>query len=158
MIPVLLLSAAILPALASPPVCDPETVVLFPEDGPTGGVRFSVEVADEPAEWSQGLMHRTDLARDAGMIFVFPQPRPASFWMRNTPLPLDMIFIGDDGRVVNVAERTTPFSEQAVLSDGLVRAVLEVNAGLAERFGVEAGTPVRHPAFEDAPPAWACPD
>ena len=131
--------------------------MVFHPDGETGeDVQFAVEVADEPAEWAEGLMHRTELARDAGMIFVFPEPRPASFWMKNTPLPLDMIFVADDGRVANVAERTTPFSLESVRSDGPVRAVVEVNAGLADEFGIEAGTPVQHPAFGAAPPAWSC--
>ena len=138
------------------PACDPEVVIVHPGDAEV--VRFAVEVADEPAEWAEGLMHRAELPRDAGMIFVFPEPRPASFWMKNTPLPLDMIFIADDGRVANVAERTTPFSLEPVRSDGPVRAVLEVNAGLAEEFGIGPGTPVSHPAFREARPPWACPD
>lgn len=151
------LSAGALPAAATtPPACDPEAVVLYPDDAPSGGVAFTVEVADEPEERARGLMHRTELARDAGMIFVFPRVQPASFWMRNTPLPLDIIFIGDDGRVVNVAENTTPFSEEAIPSDAPVRAVLEVNAGLAGELGIGPGTPVRHPAFEQARPPWSC--
>lgn len=151
-----LLVAALPAAATMPPACDPEAVVLYPDDAPPGGVTFTVEVADEPEERAQGLMHRTELARDAGMIFVFPRVQPASFWMRNTPLPLDIIFIGDDGRVVNVAADTTPFSEESIPSDGPVRAVLEVNAGLAEEYGIDAGTPVRHPAFQAAQPLWSC--
>lgn len=139
---------------AGAPACSPTAVHLFAE---TGVVTYSVEIADDPAEQARGLMFRPSLPADAGMLFIFDPPRPASFWMRNTMIPLDMIFIGDDGKVVNVAERTIPYSEASQNSDGPVRAVLEVNGGEAARLGIGPGTAVRHPAFAAATGANRCP-
>jgi uncharacterized membrane protein (UPF0127 family) len=118
-------------------------------------VAFSVEIADTPEERSRGLMHRTDLARDAGMLFLFETPRPVTFWMKDTPLSLDMIFIAPDGRVCGLIENATPFTLDPRPSGCVTRAVLEVHGGTARALGVGVGDAVRHPAFgRDA--AWAC--
>ncbi len=109
--------------------------------------RFSVEVARTPREQSQGLMFRRRMAADAGMLFVYDPPRPVSMWMRNTYIPLDMIFIAPDGRISHIAERTVPLSEQNIPSRGTVRAVLELNAGTAARLGIEPGATVSAPAL-----------
>ncbi len=119
-----------------------------------GSARFSVEIADDDAERSRGLMFREEMAEGHGMLFLFDPPRPVSFWMRNTPLPLDLIFIDPQGRVLNVLQGE-PFSDAPIPSDGVARAVLEVNAGLMRRYGLEEGTEARHPAFGDQA-AWPC--
>ncbi len=116
-----------------------------------GAVRFNVEIADDEAERNRGLMFRESLADDAGMLFEFQEPEYASFWMRNTIVSLDIIFIGVDGRILNIADHTTPFSEAAVPAAGLTRGVLEIRAGRAEELGVRPGALVRHPFFETAP-------
>jgi len=112
-----------------------------------GPVRFNVEIADDDAERSQGLMFRDPLPDDRGMLFHFQEPEHASFWMRNTPSSLDIIFIGVDGRILNVAERTTPYSEAPVPAVGLTRGVLEIRAGRARELGINAGDRVRHRIF-----------
>ncbi|MEM8622979.1 MAG: DUF192 domain-containing protein [Pseudomonadota bacterium] len=142
-----LLSTATTAALADGAVCNEITVAL---EAAEGSVSYRVEVADEPTEHARGLMFRTEMAADAGMLFLFSQPRQASFWMRNTFIPLDMIFIDEGGTVLNVAENTVPFSEAPQRSDGLAAAVLEVNAGQAAAHEIGPGTRVRHPFFRDS--------
>lgn len=112
---------------------------------------FDVEMATTPQQQSMGLMFREEMATDAGMLFVFPEPRPASFWMRNTLIPLDMLFIDAGGRIVNIHERTEPLSETSRPSDGPVRGVLEINGGLSQVLGIASGDQVMHPAFGTAP-------
>lgn len=105
--------------------------------------RFTVEMAATPEQQATGLMYRTALAPDRGMIFPFAPPRPASFWMRNTLIPLDMIFIRSDGTIANIAVNTVPLSEQPVTSDGTVAAVLEIAGGRSVELGIAAGDRVR---------------
>lgn len=112
--------------------------------------RFTVEVAATPAARQQGLMFRREMARDAGMLFDFKRTQPVSFWMRNTFIPLDMIFIRADGTIANVAARAVPRSETPVPSKGAVRGVLEINGGLSERLGIAAGDRVLHAIFGTA--------
>ncbi|MEO0823203.1 MAG: DUF192 domain-containing protein [Pseudomonadota bacterium] len=121
-------------------------------------VRYGVEIADDPEEQSRGLMFRSELGADRGMLFLFDSPRQAQFWMRNTLIPLDILFVGADGAVLNIAERTVPFSEEILPSDGLALAVLEVNAGEAEKHGFGPGSQVVHPFFSEAPEAYRCTD
>ncbi|WP_250954224.1 DUF192 domain-containing protein [Rhizobium sp. CG5] len=103
---------------------------------------FTVERAITPAEREVGLMHRTELGADRGMLFDFGTPRTVMMWMKNTPLPLDMLFIDDTGLVIRVESRTTPFSENIIASGGVVRFVLEINGGRAEALGIAAGDQV----------------
>jgi hypothetical protein len=112
-----------------------------------GTVRVPVELALTREQLGRGLMWRDDLASDAGMLFVFADDTARSFWMKNTPLPLDIVFIDSTGTVVNVAENTTPFSTAPIRSAGPARYVLEVNAGFARRNGIGAGTTVTLPAL-----------
>ena len=140
-------------ALAAAANCAP-TVLDLRSDGAQN--RFSVELAVTPAERARGLMHRTDLPASSGMLFLIDPPQHAAFWMKNTPLSLDLIFIDAQGVVIRVTENATPFSEAAMPSGAPVRAVLEVNAGLADRYRIAEGTQVRHPAFADADPVWPC--
>ena len=105
--------------------------------------RFTVEVARTGEEQSMGLMYRTELAPDRGMIFPMDPPRNASFWMRNTLIPLDMIFVRADGSIANVEANTVPYSEEPVRSAGPVAAVLEIPGGRAAELGIKAGDIVK---------------
>jgi uncharacterized membrane protein (UPF0127 family) len=107
-----------------------------------------VELARTDAERARGLMHRTELAPDAGMLFLFDETSEHAFWMKNTLIPLDMIFIGDDGRIVGVVARAVPGDLSPRAAGGPSRYVLEVNGGWAAAHGVAAGDRVR---FEDVP-------
>lgn len=100
---------------------------------------FQVEVAATDAERAKGLMFRRELAQNAGMLFDFVTPQPVTMWMKNTLLPLDMLFVAQDGRVVNIAERTVPGSLAAIPSDEPVRYVIELNGGTAARLRLQAG-------------------
>ena len=108
---------------------------------------FGVEMAVTPEEQARGLMFRRELPEKQGMLFDFKREQPTSFWMKNTYVPLDMIFIRADGRVLNIAENTVPLSEALVSSSGPVRAVLEVIAGTTKKLGIAAGDRVVHPIF-----------
>ena len=113
----------------------------------SGTHRFTVEVAETPEQQAQGLMNRQSLAPDRGMIFPRNPPGDASFWMKNTLIPLDMIFIRADGRIARIAENTTPLSEQTIPSGAPVKAVLEVVAGTTRRLGIAPGDRVAHRIF-----------
>lgn len=113
----------------------------------TGVHVFSVELATTDAERAQGLMYRKSLPDGEGMLFDFDKEQPVAMWMKNTYVSLDMIFIGDDGKISRIAERTTPMSERIVSSGGPVRAVLEVVAGTARKYGIAVGDRVGHPIF-----------
>ena len=103
---------------------------------------FRVEVARTPQEQSRGLMFRTEMEADEGMLFPYQQPQMLSFWMRNTVLSLDLIFIGPDRRVINVAANAVPYSEESIPSDAPAVAVLELNAGRAQALGIVPGSKV----------------
>lgn len=106
--------------------------------------RFRVEVADTAEAQSRGLMYRTELGDYEGMIFPSAAPEPRSFWMKNTPLSLDIIFVGPDGRITNIAANTTPYSLDPVSSAGLASAVLELRAGRAAALGIKPGDKVEY--------------
>ena len=114
-----------------------------------GDVPFRIEIADEPGERAMGLMFRKDLADDQGMLFVFEQTQPVGFWMKNTPLPLDLLFIGADG-VVRDIQQGVPFSEAVIAAEEPVRFVLELKAGTAAKTGVSVGDKLRHRAIAKA--------
>lgn len=103
---------------------------------------FRVEVARSPQDQARGLMFRTEMGADEGMLFPYEAPRVLSFWMRNTVLSLDIVFIGPDRRVINIAERAVPYSEASVTSDAPGIAVLELNGGRARELGIVAGSKV----------------
>jgi hypothetical protein len=108
---------------------------------------FSVEMATTEEEKQTGLMYRKELPDGKGMLFDFSPEQQISMWMKNTYIPLDMIFIRADGRILNIAENTVPLSEALVSSAGPVRAVLEVIAGTTKKLGIAAGDRVVHPIF-----------
>ena len=112
-----------------------------------GPAKFNVEIAADEASREKGLMYRTTLPSDAGMLFEYPAPALVVFWMKNTPLSLDMIFITRDGRIHRIAENTEPLSERIIPSGGPVRAVLEVIGGTARKLGLAPGDRVAHPMF-----------
>ena len=115
---------------------------------PDGTHRFTVEIADDPIERARGLMFREEMARDHGMLFDFAGESHQHFWMKNTPLPLDIIFIRADGTVDSIAAGTTPFSTDSIPSDGPARFVLEVNAGVAAEIGLAPGDKLVHRRVE----------
>ncbi|WP_068310622.1 DUF192 domain-containing protein [Aliiruegeria sabulilitoris] len=123
--------------------------------GPWGSARFSVELADDPGERSQGLMHRENLARSAGMLFVYETAGPVSFWMKNTLIPLDMIFADQRGVVTRVHSRAIPGDLTPIDGGDGVLVVLEINGGLAEALGISVGDELRHPALGPEA-AWFC--
>jgi len=112
-----------------------------------GELSFKVEIADDVSERSMGLMFRETLPADQGMLFVFHQTQPVGFWMKNTPLPLDLIFIGEDGKVKAIRQGE-PQSEAVIAPNGPVRFVLELNAGTAAARGIKDGDQIRHPAID----------
>ena len=120
--------------------------VLLVETG-SSQYRFEVEVADDPAERAEGLMYRQSLADNAGMLFLYPQPQPVEFWMKNTPLSLDIVFVRADGTIARIAANTTPMSEDRISSREPVLAVLEVKAGIMQQLGIAAGDRLRNPKY-----------
>lgn len=116
--------------ILSPPGRDPVTV--------------SVEIAETPEQRQRGLMFRKQLAPDDGMLFLFERPQQQTFWMHNTLIPLDMIFITADWTVLGVVENATPLTDSPRSVPGLSQYVLEVNAGYARRIGLNAGNSVRY--------------
>lgn len=116
--------------------------------GQSGRHDFDVELAVNPDQRAQGLMYRRMMAADAGMLFDFgARPQRASMWMKNTFIPLDMLFIAGNGRIESIVERTVPHSLETVSSRGPVRAVLELNGGTVARLGIAPGDRVEHPIF-----------
>lgn len=116
-----------------------------------GVVTLDVEIADTPARQALGLMYRTELPERGGMLFLHSPPRESTMWMRNTYIPLDMVFIRADGTVHRIAAMTDPHSEELIASNGPVSAVLEIKGGAAQRFGLQIGDKVRHRHFGTAP-------
>jgi uncharacterized membrane protein (UPF0127 family) len=109
--------------------------------------RIEVELALTGAQHAQGLMYRRSLAQDAGMLFLYSGAGTLSMWMKNTPVPLDMIFIAPDGRIVDIVERTVPYSLETISSRFPASAVLEVNGGTVAQLGIQPGDRIRHRAF-----------
>lgn len=105
----------------------------------TEEIGFLVELADTPEAQAKGLMFRTELNEFGGMLFPSERPQIRSFWMKNTPLPLDIIFIGEDNRIINIAANTTPYSLESVRSEGPAIAVFEIRGGRAAQLGIEPG-------------------
>lgn len=141
--------AALAAVLAlAPPAAAEDRLVLVVDD--TEEHVFTVEIADDPVERARGLMFREQMAADHGMLFDFGTERPVAFWMKNTPLSLDMIFVEADGDIVHIAEDTVPFSEESVPSGAPVRFVFEVLAGTADRLDLDPGDRLLHPRVERA--------
>ena len=140
------------PALGQEVACREDAVDLR---GDWGRARFAVEVADTAESRARGLMFVEAMPRGEGMLFAYDEPGSVSFWMRNTLIPLDMLFLSPEGVVSRVQADAVPGDETPIPGGGGVQYVLEINGGLAATLGIEAGDEARHPRFgEDA--AWPC--
>lgn len=104
---------------------------------------IDIEIADTDEERERGLMHRRSLGYDRGMLFIFDEVDDGGMWMRNTPLPLDIVFVAPDSQVINIARRTTPFSDETIEPAAPRKFVVEVRAGFANRFGLNDSTRLR---------------
>ncbi len=133
--------------------CRPDRVELRND---VAQVRFDVELALTPQERSRGLMFREHLPNRAGMLFIFDPPQRVAFWMKNTLIPLDMIFTDRAGIVTRVHEGAIPGDLTLIEGGESVYAVLEINAGLADRYGIGPGTQMRHEVFSQGPAIWPC--
>ncbi len=140
-------------ALQGSSIADGRAMILPVEPAPLvvatarGEHPFRIEIADDDAERSAGLMFREDMPDNHGMLFVFDQTREVGFWMKNTPMPLDLVFIGQDGKIKAI-RRGEPFSEALIAPDEPVRFVLELKAGTAEKAGIVDGDKIRHPVID----------
>jgi uncharacterized membrane protein (UPF0127 family) len=150
--------AVVLALMATPSLaganCTPGQVDIRLTTG--GTARFSVEVVDTPATRAQGLMFREKMATSAGMLFLYERPQHAVFWMKNTLIPLDMIFADFTGLVTHVHANAIPQDQTGIDGGAGVLAVLEINGGLAARLGITSGAMIRHPGFEQSTAVWAC--
>ena len=123
--------------------------------GAFGSVRFDVSVADDNAERAQGLMFVEEMDTLEGMLFVFERPHRATFWMRNTLIPLDMIFVGADGVVDHIHPMAVPHDETPIPGGDAIQYVFEINGGMAERLGLSVGNELQHPSII-GDVAWPC--
>lgn len=133
-------------ALVCGPVlaCAPDRVTI---SGDWGRANFNVLIADTPAEQAQGLMNVPQMPVLAGMLFIYPAPRSVSFWMRNTLIPLDMLFAAPDGTILSIHENAVPRDDTSIPGGAGVQYVLEINGGMAARLGISVGDVMQHPAF-----------
>lgn len=140
-------------APAAPSFADGRPMVLPTDPAPLtigsgkGGRSFSIEIADDPEEEERGLMFRRTMGDWHGMLFVLDQIEVAAFWMKNTPMPLDLVFIGADGKV-RAIRQGKPYSTDIISPDVAVRFVLELKAGMAAKAGIGVGTRLHHPAID----------
>lgn len=104
---------------------------------------IDIDVADTDAERTRGLMHKRSLGYDQGMLFIFDTVEEGGMWMRNTPMPLDIVFVAPDSQVINIARRTTPLSETTIEPEAPRKYVVEVRAGFADQFGLSDSTQIR---------------
>jgi uncharacterized protein len=141
-----------LPALAEA-ACAPDRLDLR---WPDGRESFAVELADTGEERAQGLMFRESMDPGSGMLFVYESPRQAQFWMKNTLIPLDMIFADATGTVTRVHSNAIPGDLTPIDGGSGVALVLEINGGLAERLGIAPGAQMRHPSVAPDLAAWPC--
>ncbi|MDN5928037.1 MAG: DUF192 domain-containing protein [Hyphomicrobiales bacterium] len=125
---------------------DPTPLVI---DGANGSHSFSIEIANTPQEQEQGLMYRQEMPDDHGMLFAFDHSEPLAFWMKNTPMPLDLVFVSSRGEV-RAVRQGKPFSTDIISPNAPVRFVLELKAGMAEKAGISDGVVMHHPVIEAA--------
>jgi uncharacterized membrane protein (UPF0127 family) len=145
--------ALLLPRLALAATCAPGVLDLRDADST---LRFTVEIADDAGERAQGLMNRESMAKFAGMLFVYETPQPVAFWMRNTLIPLDMLFFDGSGRLERIKVNATPHDETPIPGGDDIRYVLEINGGLSQVLGIEPGAVIRSPALDQSLAAWPC--
>lgn len=133
--------------------CNPQSVFLR---GDWGQARFSVEVVDTVAERAQGLMNRDAMPMSAGMIFVYEHAQSVAFWMKNTLIPLDMVFVDAAGTVQKVHHNAVPHDLNPIPGGDDILVVLEINGGLAKLMGITKGSQMQHPAFAADTAVWPC--
>lgn len=126
---------------------NPNQVII--DNGECGGVGFNVELALTAEQQMQGLMNRTSMEDTAGMLFIFNDEKERGFWMKNTLIPLDMIFIKKDGVIHHIHENAQPNDLTSIKSQGPVMAVLEVNGGIADKLNIKEGDIIHHPFFNN---------
>lgn len=127
---------------------DVEQIIIKTADGTEHN--FTVELADTPMKVIQGLMFRKELDNDKGMLFIFPRSRERKFWMRNTYIPLDIIYVNSDGKIHHIHHKAVPFDETPLPSNGPVQFVLEIPAGQALERGIKSGDVIYHWIFGNA--------
>jgi uncharacterized membrane protein (UPF0127 family) len=132
--------------------CSQDTVSVR---GDFGSAQFTVEVADSSSERSRGLMFVEQMATTQGMLFVYGHPQSVSFWMRNTLIPLDMVFVDDTGVIRNIHSMAQPLDETPIFGGTDIQFVLEINGGLADRLGMDVGDQMQHISFGNAA-IWPC--
>jgi uncharacterized membrane protein (UPF0127 family) len=139
--------------VAARETCEDNAVYLR---GDWGQARFSIDVVDTPEARSRGLMFVENMPRMTGMLFVYEREQTVSFWMKNTLIPLDMIFADGRGVVQRVHENAVPQDVTAIPGGSNIQYVLEINGGLSEQLGIDAGTEMRHPSIANNVAAWPC--
>ncbi|MCT4558573.1 MAG: DUF192 domain-containing protein [Pelagimonas sp.] len=140
-----------LPRASHAEICRSDQISLR---GAFGQARFHVEIADDPGEQAQGLMHVPKMPTSHGMLFVYDAPMQLAFWMKNTLIPLDIIFADQRGVVTTIHENAVPGDLTPLPSQGAAQYVLEINGGMARRLGITQGAQMRHPAISAA--QWRC--
>jgi hypothetical protein len=141
-------------AQTAPLDCPRERITI---DGAFGTAVFNVDVVADDAGRARGLMHVPSMPLSTGMLFIYEQPQQLSFWMRNTLIELDMLFVDSDGMIRHIHDRAQPLDETPISPGNIpLLGVLEINGGLARRLGIEAGAVLRHPAFSGADVPWVC--
>ena len=121
-----------------------------------GRSSFNVELADDAESRARGLMHRESLAPFSAMLFVYPSPRKASFWMKDTLIPLDILFFDHRGVLKMVHGEAQPFSLETIDGGDGIQYVLEINAGMARELGIPVGSELRHPSIDSSDAVWPC--
>lgn len=124
--------------------------------GDWGSARFAVEIADTPDTRATGLMFREEMGKRAGMLFVYEHPQRVAFWMKNTLIPLDMIFVDESGLVRHIHENAIPGDLTAIPGGDGILVVLEVNAGIVQDYGITVGSQMRHEVFSGQSAIWPC--
>ncbi|MEO0678181.1 MAG: DUF192 domain-containing protein [Pseudomonadota bacterium] len=133
--------------------CSENTLIIKDSDSEA---RFRVDVADDDRERAQGLMFVEEMPVSAGMLFVYDAPQPVSFWMENTLIPLDMLFIEGDGTVARIHENAVPLDRTAIPGGDDIQFVLEINGGLSRLLGLEVGAVIQHPSVPQDIAAFPC--
>ncbi|MBO4644331.1 MAG: DUF192 domain-containing protein [Alphaproteobacteria bacterium] len=125
-----------------------DTIRIVDREGRRVKADLTVEIADTDAKRMRGLMYRTELADNAGMLFLLPTNRKISMWMANTPLSLDMIFIDEQGEIQEIVEKTIPFSRDEIRSEKKAKSVLEIKGGFSKHYNLQPGDIVEHSFFK----------
>lgn len=126
------------PETASPEPITKEGEVVFLRDGKKI-VKIDVEIAENDAERNKGLMYRPYIPDSTGMLFIFPEARELGFWMKNTQIPLDIMYVDAGKKIISIQKHTKPFSEESLSSNGTAQYVVEVNAGFSDRNDIKPG-------------------